>query len=290
MLIANSHWRQGEASLEGSVFLAPDVRLHVVTARKLTFDSRFLCAARDDRRAAWLFCLLDGRAAFSEGATTRDAARGMFCFNEHELDGHAPDAPILRLDGEPRRSVDIVLPMAFVVSRARFQELPEDLGVSVDLMGNHALSHEVRLQAATKFCERLCEHGLVTPELAARAREPLGESVQRVYAALSSLYSTHETGAQLEVLAALAKISARQATRDMMNFLNTFPLPGKTFREVLKVLRLRRATLLLSCDETTVKSIAKDVGYGGVDAMARAFRDAGLPSPTEVRAALVPTA
>jgi transcriptional regulator GlxA family with amidase domain len=175
------------------------------------------------------------------------------------------------------------------VSRARHQELPEGLGAAAEVMGNHTLPHEVRRQAAVAFCVRLCEAGVVTHDLAARAREPLGESVQRVFTALASLYSTHDTGAQLEVLAALAKISARQATRDMMQFLTTFPLPGKTFREVLKVLRLRRATLLLSCDEVTVKSVAKDVGYGSVDAMARGFRDAGLPSPHEVRALLVPT-
>jgi transcriptional regulator GlxA family with amidase domain len=52
------------------------------------------------------------------------------------------------------------------------------------------------------------------------------------------------------------------------------------------VLRLRVAALLLSAPAATVADVASAVGYGSAIAMARAFRDAKLPPPSSVQAAV----
>jgi AraC-like DNA-binding protein len=43
------------------------------------------------------------------------------------------------------------------------------------------------------------------------------------------------------------------------------------------------AVVLLSAPEATVAEVARLVGYGSPIALARAFRDAKLPSPTAVQ-------
>jgi AraC-like DNA-binding protein len=51
-------------------------------------------------------------------------------------------------------------------------------------------------------------------------------------------------------------------------------------------LRLLFAERLMSSPEATVQDVAKLVGYGSPIAMARAFRDAKLPSPSVIQAAV----
>jgi AraC-like DNA-binding protein len=54
----------------------------------------------------------------------------------------------------------------------------------------------------------------------------------------------------------------------------------------MRVLRLRAAVLLLSAPEATPSDVARTVGYGSLDAMGRAFRDAHLPAPSVVQQAV----
>ena len=51
-------------------------------------------------------------------------------------------------------------------------------------------------------------------------------------------------------------------------------------------LRLKVAVLFLSAEGISVAEVAEASSYGSVDAMARAFRDAGLPPPSKVQAQL----
>jgi transcriptional regulator GlxA family with amidase domain len=80
-------------------------------------------------------------------------------------------------------------------------------------------------------------------------------------------------------------MSMRQVGRDAKEMATTFGF-GHGYRDSLLVLRLRVAALLLSAPEATVADVAATVGYGGAIAMARAFRDAKLPAPSAVQAAV----
>gem|GEM_PF-2482072 len=289
MLIADGSWSRGDASLHSCVFFARGFRLHLMTTHELTFDSRFLCPFQaNGNESLILIALLEGRALFREtpNAQGTEFTRTIFRFREDEYDRRHSNAPTLRLGGPRRRSIEIAIPGAAVLMTARTAEVPEEVSAFVEIMANRELHDEVRTQACVDLCGSLHQHGITSQPLAGRAREAFPESVERVCQALISLYSRLDTGAYLDLLASLAGISPRQATRDMVTFLATFPVPGRTFRELMKVLRIRRAAMLLSARDVTVTSVARDVGYGGLDAMARAFRDAGLPSPSEVRAAL----
>jgi AraC-like DNA-binding protein len=63
-------------------------------------------------------------------------------------------------------------------------------------------------------------------------------------------------------------------------------MPGRGFRDATHLYRIRYATLLLSAPGVTATEIAKRLGYGTLTALGRAFRDAGLPAPSEISAAL----
>ena len=63
------------------------------------------------------------------------------------------------------------------------------------------------------------------------------------------------------------------------------PLPGLRL-DAMRVLRLRAAVLMLSAPGSTPSDVARTVGYGSLDAMGRAFRDAALPAPSVVQAAV----
>ena len=58
------------------------------------------------------------------------------------------------------------------------------------------------------------------------------------------------------------------------------------FRDAMRVIRLRAAVLLLSAPDGTPSDVARIVGYGSLDAMGRAFRDAHLPAPSVVQEAV----
>jgi AraC-like DNA-binding protein len=100
------------------------------------------------------------------------------------------------------------------------------------------------------------------------------------------LYQDLATSASLKQIAALAGLSLRQLGRDLRDLTRTFGLFGVGFRDAMRVLRLRAAVLLLSAPDGTPSDVSRTVGYGSLDAMGRAFRDANLSAPSIVQEAV----
>jgi transcriptional regulator GlxA family with amidase domain len=81
-------------------------------------------------------------------------------------------------------------------------------------------------------------------------------------------------------------MSVRQIEQRVSGFLTRFDVGGKGWRPATLHLRLKVAVLFLSADGISITDVAEATNYGSVDAMARAFRDAGLPPPSKVQAEL----
>ncbi|MDX2093227.1 MAG: hypothetical protein SFX73_35620, partial [Kofleriaceae bacterium] len=109
------------------------------------------------------------------------------------------------------------------------------------------------------------------------------ERFVRLWDVLRPLYEDLATSASLKQIAIVAKLSLRQLGRDLGDLTRTFGLFGAGFRDAMRVLRLRAAVLLLSSPGASPSDVAKGVGYGSLDAMGRAFRDASLPAPSVVQ-------
>jgi AraC-like DNA-binding protein len=140
--------------------------------------------------------------------------------------------------------------------------------------------------AVRRLLDALCAAGVVSPDLAASvvAREP--ERFQRLWSVMQPLYQDLATSASLKEIGVLAGLSLRQLGRDFADLTRTFGLFGTGFRNAMRVLRLRAAVLLLSAPEGTPSDVAGVVGYGSLDAMGRAFRDAHLPAPSLIHSAV----
>ena len=80
-------------------------------------------------------------------------------------------------------------------------------------------------------------------------------------------------------------LSVRQLRRDIDGFVDAFQFGLGGWRHEMRRLRLKIAALGLSAEGATVAEVARATGYGSTEAMARAFREAGLPPPSTVLSA-----
>jgi AraC-like DNA-binding protein len=117
-------------------------------------------------------------------------------------------------------------------------------------------------------------------------KQPSNGVLSRTWAAFADTWS----GGALPSLTEMAErtaTSTRQVQRDLGAMADALSLPFRGWRATLLSWRITLAVTLLGAPRTTVGEVAARVGYGSTAAMARAFRDAGVPPPTEIRAALL---
>ena len=91
----------------------------------------------------------------------------------------------------------------------------------------------------------------------------------------------------LDEVASHAGLSTRSVARDLAAFTQAHVVPFQSWRSGTRQMRLKLAVLALSAPDLPITEVAKLVGYGSVDAMSRAFRDAAQPPPREVRSTLL---
>jgi transcriptional regulator GlxA family with amidase domain len=87
----------------------------------------------------------------------------------------------------------------------------------------------------------------------------------------------------LQEVGELTGLSTRMVERYVQEFVGDFGLAGGSWRASTRYLRLRLAAILLTAKGATVSEVALRVGYRSADAMARAFRDAGMLPPSDVQ-------
>lgn len=80
-----------------------------------------------------------------------------------------------------------------------------------------------------------------------------------------------------------AELSPRQVQRILASFCERYRMNATSWRDMRNRNRLQIAMGLASIPNISVATIASEVGYASPTALARAFADAGLPSPREFR-------
>jgi AraC-like DNA-binding protein len=294
MFVTRSAWQRGTSSIEGGLFLVPGGRVLTMKTLGLTMDSRFMAPVAAPLPCTHLLLVLDGWIAL-EGRGDRIPAPTAVCLEPGEYEARQAGAAGLRIGGAPRASIEVTLPPAAILvprglARGAFPLPPAVTSAARALIDAHAAPTPERLAACQGLLDVLSQQGLVQQGLA-RVEHDRGSaqsgSSQRLLDALEVLYRTHETRAYSQLIANLAGLSVRQLSRDMQALRRSALLPGTTLRELFRVLRLRRAALLLSAADLSPSDVAREVGYGSLDAMGRAMRDAHLPAPSVIRAALL---
>jgi AraC-like DNA-binding protein len=283
MLSAQSHLDFGSSTLRSTVFLERRMRVHLVRRDRLVFDTAYAPPAKAASSNVHLFAQLFG--TFEMAGSAPIAAPCAFVLAETEFDRVVRGARTFRSFGARCTIVEARVPAVDLRRPVGLAHGPIELAEPV-WAAYHALEAAPGEASVFALIAALGATGVVTRDLAASVVATEPERFQRVWTVMRPLYQNLSTSASLKQIASLAGLSLRQLGRDLGDLTRTFGLFGAGFRDAMRVLRLRAAVLLLSAPDGTPSDVARIVGYGSLDAMGRAFRDAHLPAPSLVQEAV----
>jgi AraC-like DNA-binding protein len=281
----------GTSFLTASFISRPDLRGHVLRRQRLTFDTRF--AARLSGPASGtgnLFLFLRGTTEVynrNEIVATNVGATA-YLLSDDEIERVCENTELfLRSSGDVVDVIYVRCNLADIQAPVGLRHGPIQLNDEAmrlakllpDLIGQVDIA-----TAFSNFGRELGRCGIL------RAGMFDGESVADVSSRLLQLiadrYQRLNTATTLKELSNTLGLSLRHVGRTFENTMIGAGLPAAGFREDMRVVRLRLASLLLGASDVTVTQVADKVGYSGIVAMSRAFRDAGLPSPGDIRKSL----
>lgn len=284
--------RLGASQLSACFISRPDLRGHIVRRDALTFDTRFAAPLQGPAQAvANLFIVVRGSSQIYSATRVqpRCDSPAAYLLRDDEIDRvHAGTTHYLRTSGS---NVDIV----------HLRMKLADMRIAVGLRhGAVALSHEAIAQASAlpalvgtnDIVPALRQLGLALQRCGVvRAgmfdAEETADVSSRLLGLIADRYRALNTATTLKELAHSVGLSLRHVGRTYDSAVSSVGLPSSGFREDSRIVRLRLAVLLLGGNGLNVTQVADKVGYSGVVAMSRAFRDAGLPAPGDVRRAML---
>lgn len=290
MLVAASQRAFAGSGLRTAIFLERQLRAHLIARDRLVFDTRFSPPGELAGRYAHVFVQLAGDFAWQGGTHAGPVA---FVLADTEFDRVTPGSPTFRSWGAPGVIVEIRVRASAIGGPIGLAHGPRPLtlatwdhyrAVGDAFVGGatvEALAPQLRALLAA-----LATAGVLAPDVVASVVEDEPERYRRLWAVMRPLYEDYATSASLKQIAVLARLSLRQLGRDLADLTRDFGMFGGGFRDTMRILRLRAAVLALSAPTATPSEVASFVGYGSLDAMGRAFRDAHLPAPSVVQAAV----
>lgn len=280
MLVATSEVRIGAGGVSSALLLERAVRGTVIVRDQLAFDTRFAAAAAGKpERVGHIFLLPEGRLVTAGAAYQGPVA---FVIADDEIERVGGKSQTFRTDGS--RVVVIQLRVDAQALRAPIGLVHGPVAVTAWEQARALVASPTSPAALASLLRGL--ESIVAP-IAIVEDEP--ERLRRLWGAIEPLYAQYGATMSIKQIANALGLSLRQIGRDAKELASTFGL-GDGYRDALLVLRLRMAALLLSAPGATVGEVARLVGYGSAIAMARAFRDAKLPAPSVVQAALLGSA
>lgn len=282
MLSASSTRTFCASTLKSTIFLERRLRAHLVVRDRLLYDSRYAPPAKQGAAVVHLFAQLAG--TFEVGGT-QHAAPCAFLLAETEFDRVQPTSKTFRSYGAPAQIVELRVAAADVRRPAGLAHGPVELPASFWAAYTELASTQSE-QALYTLVGALGEANVVSRDLLTSIVTNEPERYTRIWTALKPFYNDLAMSTSLKQLATIAGLSLRQLGRDLGDFTRDFGLFGGGFRDATRVLRLRAAVLFLSAPGATPSEVARAVGYGSLDAMGRAFRDAKLPAPSVVQDAV----
>ena len=283
MLSATSTRTFNGSTLKSTIFLERRLRAHLVSRDRLLYDSAYAPPAKKAMPYVHLFAQLQGTFATSTGSVM--PAPCAFVLAETEFDRVERGSTTFRSYGAPGEIVEIRLNAGDILRPIGLAHGALELPAVVwDAYRDLARTQSER--ALHALIVQLGEVWIVSRDLIASIVTTEPERYLRIWTTLKPFYNDLAMSTSLKQIAVIAGLSLRQLGRDFGDFTRDFGLFGGGFRDVTRVLRLRAAVLFLSAPGATPSEVAKTVGYGSLDAMGRAFRDAKLPAPSVVQDAV----
>jgi AraC-like DNA-binding protein len=176
---------------------------------------------------------------------------------------------------------DVAIPRREPIQRL---ELPDAAWAAARAMAKQPADDESMARTAGALHRALVECGVLGDAGdGERDGERRGRHATELWSAVRPLAEKLELLSSLDTVAMLSGLSVRHLARELEAFTTTFKVPFSSWRETTRRLRLKVVTMALSSEELAIFEVASLMGYGSVEAMARAFRDAGAPAPSRVR-------
>ena len=283
MLSATSIRTFNGSTLKSTIFLERRLRAHLVTRDRMLYDSAYAPPAKKATPYVHLFAQLQGTFTTTSGINA--PAPCAFVLAETEFDRVEPGSTTFRSFGAPGEIVEIRLAPADLLRPVGLAHGALELPPAV-WDAYKRLSTTQTEAALHELVTALGEAGIVSRDLTTSIVTSEPERYMRIWTTLKPFYNDLAMSTSLKQIAVIAGLSLRQLGRDLGDFTRDFGLFGGGFRDATRVLRLRAAVLFLSAPGSSPSEVAKAVGYGSLDAMGRAFRDAKLPAPSVVQEAV----
>jgi AraC-like DNA-binding protein len=290
VFLARGHRRIGQASFRWAMVFTGAGFLQIIEADGITCDTRVFPPT--DAPPKPIVCLeLVVRGSYRTfGPLLEDTFgdRTALALRHEDYQGASSERRFaFRAEGQPLIVVEWHAPRAIVGSLPRLPSvlsLCAEAWAAASRVGLLSEADDASLEAGVRsLVERLAGDGVVTDAGAAKALRAPPAPLARVWAALKPTIEHLALSVTAADLGAGADLSSSQVERAFRRWATAFALVGPGLRSVTHTLRLNTAVLFLSADDATVAEVAVATGYGSADAMARAFRDAGLASPSAVQ-------
>jgi AraC-like DNA-binding protein len=288
MLTARGHTSIGTGALRWGVALASRFSLLVVERSGLVFDSSLVPPAPEPMgRGVRLHVLLQGRWMSSDGRTL-EAPQSLVLSAEHGEGARGERPWSCRTEGAPYCAIE--LRFHGDDTSLRTGSTPEGvvLGAPVwDAAHRVALASRTGTsdmrEAVRALLEVLASGSMVHSRVVRSARRAPEPGLQTVWRAFRPVIEALDLNPTVKQVCAVSGATPRELDRFVRELVVSCDLVGGSWRGVARQWRLKLAILLLSAEGASVGAVARRVGYGSTDAMARAFRDAALPPPRLVR-------
>jgi AraC-like DNA-binding protein len=170
---------------------------------------------------------------------------------------------------------------------ARFDEVHE---VDVEALAayHQSLANGVSPETCLPTLLRaLVADGVLLPEALDELSVPVPETLRKTLEGVILAWDTARGIPAIGDLVGIVGRSGRQLARNLSMLARAARYESERWRTASLRLRLRAAAFMLSAPNVSVGDVAEEVGYGSVQALNRALRDARFPCATDVRAALL---
>lgn len=299
MLTASGTTRFGSATMASLFVMERAFCAHLVRRERLIFDVRFIPPFAGSSPDATVWLLSEGTFEILQPARQLLVGPVAFVLTQDDFEGsHGKRDFSFRSFGDPFVALDLRIARADVTLPMQQRPTCFEFGargwdamrqLHRDCMPPASNKPDsASLSALTRqVVESLEAAGVLRRGIAATvsAEDP---AFSRMWSAVRPIAERFQVLPTLGELSQVSGLSLRQLAREVERFMGTFRLPGGgNWRDATKRVRMKVAVLSLSAPDATIAEAARATGYGSVEAMARAFRDAGLPSPSQVRAAII---
>jgi AraC-like DNA-binding protein len=292
MLVARGRQVLGDASLTWAVAFGQGLWVKILECRGLALDTRFALPSPDHAKpSACLVLLPRGSWEWIDHGAARQGPVA-FAVSLEQLEGAEGRRSLdYRSSGEPCVSVELHFASASVLHLPTGPvpvELDEDTWAATRRVAMLAENDDEAIVAAVgELLRHLAARAIVEPEATERATMPASARIVRIWSALYPPLVRFALSTTIEDIAERAGLSKLKVELAFQFFVSTFGLVGPGMRTFTRHTRLASAVLFLSAEHASVSEVASLVGYGSATAMGRAFRDAGLPSPSAIRGELL---